>query len=123
MLEAALIGPERVADALGGVGPQGRHAVELAADALHRALAAAAGSGLRARGPPAERESGSWSRSAAASTPPSRRCSERERGAEVVAVTLKLWADRHTDAEQSCCSPAAVLGARGARAPARASRT
>ncbi len=37
---------------------------------------------------------------------------ERERGAEVVAVTLKLWADRRTDAAKSCCSPEAVLGAR-----------
>jgi tRNA-uridine 2-sulfurtransferase len=30
----------------------------------------------------------------------------------VVAVTLKLWADRRTDGERSCCSPEAVLGAR-----------
>jgi tRNA-specific 2-thiouridylase len=29
-----------------------------------------------------------------------------------VAVTLKLWADRRTDGERSCCSPEAVLGAR-----------
>jgi tRNA-specific 2-thiouridylase len=38
---------------------------------------------------------------------------EREAGNEVVAVTLKLWADQRTDGEQSCCSPQAVLGARG----------
>ena len=38
---------------------------------------------------------------------------ERERGAEVVAVTLKLWSDQRTDASKSCCSPLAVLGARG----------
>ena len=37
---------------------------------------------------------------------------ERERGAEVVAVTLKLWADRHNDGARSCCSPEAVVGAR-----------
>ncbi len=37
---------------------------------------------------------------------------ERERGANVVAVTLKLWSDQRTDAEKSCCSPLAVLGAR-----------
>ena len=37
---------------------------------------------------------------------------ERGRGAEVVAVTLKLWADRHTDGARSCCSPEAVVGAR-----------
>ena len=26
-------------------------------------------------------------------------------GAEVVAVTLKLWADQRTDGDQACCSP------------------
>jgi tRNA-specific 2-thiouridylase len=30
----------------------------------------------------------------------------------VVAVTLKLWADRGTDGERSCCSPEAVVRAR-----------
>ena len=111
VLDAALIGPERVADALGGVGAQGRHAVELAADALHRALAGAAGSGMQLASPPESGErvlvalSGGVDSAVAA-------LSERERGVEVVAVTLKLWADRHTDAEKSCCSPAAVLGAR-----------
>ena len=111
VLDAALIGPERVADALGGVGAQGRHAVELAADALHRALAGVAGSGMQLAPPPESGErvlvalSGGVDSAVAA-------LSERERGVEVVAVTLKLWADRHTDAEKSCCSPAAVLGAR-----------
>ncbi|MGH2978895.1 MAG: tRNA 2-thiouridine(34) synthase MnmA, partial [Solirubrobacterales bacterium] len=33
-------------------------------------------------------------------------------GAEVVAVTLKLWADQEGDGERSCCSPQAVIGAR-----------
>ena len=33
-------------------------------------------------------------------------------GHDVVAVTLELWADPSTDGERSCCSPAAVLGAR-----------
>ena len=37
---------------------------------------------------------------------------ERERGAEVVGVTLKLWADPQTDGAKACCSPEAVLGAR-----------
>ena len=37
---------------------------------------------------------------------------ERERGADVVAVTLKLWADERTDGTQACCSPEAVRGAR-----------
>jgi len=37
---------------------------------------------------------------------------ERERGADVVAVTVKLWADPETDGAKACCSPEAVLGAR-----------
>ena len=111
VLEAGLVGPQELAEALGGVGPQGRHAVELAADALARALAALAGSDRELAGPPAGSErvlvalSGGVDSAVAA-------LRERERGAEVIAVTLKLWADRRTDAERSCCSPTAVLGAR-----------
>jgi tRNA-specific 2-thiouridylase len=37
----------------------------------------------------------------------------REEGAEVVAITVKLWADPETDGAKACCSPEAVLGARG----------
>ena len=122
VLDAALIDADLIAAELGGIGSQGRHAVELAADALHRALAAAAGSGheLAATPPSGERVlvalSGGVDSAVAALL-------ERERGAEVVAVTLKLWADRRTDAARSCCSPLAVLGARRARALARRSRT
>ncbi|HEX2127694.1 MAG TPA: tRNA 2-thiouridine(34) synthase MnmA [Solirubrobacterales bacterium] len=111
LLDAALISPDDVVELLGGVGSQGRHATELAADALHRALAQAAGSGqeLAASGE-GERVlvamSGGVDSAVAALL-------ERERGAEVVAVTLKLWADQRTDAAKSCCSPLAVLGARG----------
>jgi tRNA-specific 2-thiouridylase len=110
-LDLARIGPDEIAAALGGIGPQGRHAAELAADALHRALAAAAGSETALATPPASGErvlvalSGGVDSAVAA-------LRERERGAEVVAVTLKLWADRRTDATRSCCSPLAVLGAR-----------
>jgi tRNA-specific 2-thiouridylase len=112
VLEAALISAEAIAESLGGVGPQGRHAVELAADALARALSAATGSGVALASPPASGErtlvalSGGVDSTVAALL-------ERERGAEVVAVTLKLWADQRTDAAKSCCSPLAVLGARG----------
>ena len=111
LLDAARVGPDDVADELGGVSPQGRHAVELAADALHRALASAAGSDLALAAPPVAGErilvalSGGVDSAVAALL-------ERERGAEVVAVTLKLWSDQRTDAERSCCSPRAVLGAR-----------
>jgi tRNA-specific 2-thiouridylase len=111
VLAAAGIGPRQVSAALGGLSAQGRHAAELAADALHRALAALAASGERIADPPAGAErvlvalSGGVDSAVAALL-------ERERGAEVVAVTLKLWADRSTDGERSCCSPQAVLGAR-----------
>ena len=105
-------GPGIDLETLGGLSPQGAHAAELAADALHRALAAAAGSGAALADPPATGErvlvalSGGVDSAVAALL-------ERQRGAEVVAVTVKLWADRRTDAAQSCCSPLAVLGARG----------
>ena len=110
-IELAAVGPPDIAAALGGLGPEGFHAVELAADALHRALARLAGSQLELAQPPPSGErvlvamSGGVDSTVAA-------IRERERGAEVVAVTLKLWADQRTDAEKSCCSPLAVLGAR-----------
>jgi tRNA-specific 2-thiouridylase len=36
----------------------------------------------------------------------------RERGDDVVAVTLELWSDAANDGTRSCCSPQAVTGAR-----------
>ena len=45
LLDAARVTPEDVATALGGLIPPKRHAAELAADALHRALGAAAKAG------------------------------------------------------------------------------
>jgi tRNA-specific 2-thiouridylase len=110
-LEAARVGPADVSNALGGLGPQGAHAADLAADALARALGQAAASGTRlATAPDGERVavaiSGGVDSAVAALL-------ERERGADVVAITVKLWADRHNDGAKSCCSPQAVLGARG----------
>ncbi|HKH13959.1 MAG TPA: tRNA 2-thiouridine(34) synthase MnmA [Solirubrobacterales bacterium] len=111
VLTAAAIGADEVAGALGGLSPQGRHAADLAADALHRALSAAASSGERLAEAPAGGErvlvamSGGVDSAVAALL-------ERERGADVVAVTLKLWADRYNDGTKSCCSPEAVIGAR-----------
>jgi tRNA-uridine 2-sulfurtransferase len=111
VLEAALIGPDEIEAQLGGLAPTHRHAVVLAADALHRALSGLAGSGLRLADPPSDRErvlvalSGGVDSAVAA-------LREREAGREAIAVTLKLWADQHTDGERSCCSPEAVLGAR-----------
>jgi tRNA-specific 2-thiouridylase len=111
VLEAATIGPGQVEAELGGLAPTHRHAAVLAADALHRALSGLAGSGetLAERPGDAQRVlvalSGGVDSAVAA-------LGEREAGREVVAVTLKLWADVRTDGERSCCSPEAVLGAR-----------
>ncbi len=41
VLDASRVGPADVDADLGGLSPQGRHAADLAADALHRALTAA----------------------------------------------------------------------------------
>ena len=112
-LEAALVTPDDVSDVLGGLIPPKRHAAELAADALHRALGAAASDGARARGcafPQDPRRtlvamSGGVDSAAAAQL-------ALDAGDEVVAVTLELWSDPATDGERSCCSPQAVTGAR-----------
>jgi tRNA-specific 2-thiouridylase len=113
VIGAARLGPEQVDAQLGGLSPQGRHAADLAADALHRALTAALAQDsalVPADEPPIGGRvlvamSGGVDSAVAAHL-------ERERGAEVVAVTVKLWADRRTDGARSCCSPEAVIGAR-----------
>jgi tRNA-uridine 2-sulfurtransferase len=113
LLEAAKIAPETIAAELGGLMPAKRHAAELAADALHRALgaavrnearlASAGGSGRPGRTLVAM--SGGVD-SAVAALLVSRS------GEEAIAVTLELWADPANDGERSCCSAQAVRGAR-----------
>ena len=49
MLDAARVGAREIAAELGGLSPGKLHAADLAADALHRALGAAARAGARAR--------------------------------------------------------------------------
>ncbi|HTT95044.1 MAG TPA: tRNA 2-thiouridine(34) synthase MnmA [Solirubrobacterales bacterium] len=160
VLEAAAISIDDAEALLGGLELSKRHAAQLATDALHRALSAAAAStfpldpstagakrgaedaparageadAATARGreadPPTAR-----GREADAAYPaanigrpaPAERVAvaisggvdsavaallERERGAEVIAITVKLWADPETDGTKACCSPEAVLGAR-----------
>jgi len=108
LLAAARIGAADIAAELGGLSAPKRHAAELAADALHRALGAAA----RARAalaPCAGRTlvamSGGVDSAAAAWL-----LAQGER--EAVGVTLELWSDPENDGEQSCCSAQAVRGAR-----------
>ncbi len=109
VLDAARLSIDDAADLLGGLEPAKRHAAQLATDALHRALSAAASSQLplaTGNGRVAVAVSGGVDSAVAALL-------ERERGNEVVAVTVKLWADPETDGSKACCSPEAVLGARG----------
>jgi tRNA-specific 2-thiouridylase len=125
VLDVARIGIGQVDEALGGLTPAKRHAAQLAADALHRALAQAASSAQTlATGPEGQRGEAGAGKPLAG---PRERVLvamsggvdsavaallEQERGAEVVGVTLKLWADPRTDGAKACCSPEAVLGAR-----------
>jgi tRNA-specific 2-thiouridylase len=129
VLDVARIGTDEVDEALGGLTLAKRHAAQLAADALHRALAQAAASTQSlvpavGEDPSSEVQVGE---AAAAHVGAGERVLvamsggvdsavaallEQERGAEVVGVTLKLWADPETDGAKACCSPEAVLGAR-----------
>lgn len=133
VLEAALIDIGTVNGAIGGLTPAKRHAAQLATDALHRALSGAASSplylatapGSETGGPPEEPPRNLRRRGA--SRPPQRvavamsggvdsavaALLAREEGAEVVGITVKLWSDPETDGAKACCSPEAVLGARG----------
>jgi tRNA-specific 2-thiouridylase len=109
LLAAARTSADDVAAALGGLIPAKRHAAELAADALHRALGAAAKDGVASLAPNPRRTlvamSGGVDSAAAAQL-------ALDAGDEVVAVTLELWSDPATSGELSCCSPQAVVGAR-----------
>ena len=108
-LDACRWNAARVSDELGGLVPGKRHAAELAADALHRALGAAAKDSAASLEPVGRRTlvamSGGVDSAAAAQL-------ALDAGDEVVAVTLELWSDPGTDGEKSCCSPQAVRGAR-----------
>jgi len=108
LLGAAQIGPEMIADQLGGLSPAKHHAAELAADALHRALGSAVRGQAQLSSAPGRTlvaMSGGVDSAVAALL-------VRESGEEAVAVTLELWADPENDGERSCCSAQAVRGAR-----------
>ena len=142
LIEAARIGAPLIAAQLGGLSAGKLHAADLASDALHRALGAAVRADGRLRERPGRtlvamsggvdsavaallslnppnlsaahvREHAGSTREAEPSTTfGGSRLSARDPQAEVVAVTLELWADPENDGERSCCSAAAVRGAR-----------
>jgi tRNA-specific 2-thiouridylase len=108
LLSAARLGAEQISAELGGLSLAKRHAAELAADALHRALGAAARA--RARLAPDDRRmlvamSGGVDSAVAALL-------LARQGHAVVAVTLELWSDAANDGDLSCCSAQAVRRAR-----------
>jgi tRNA-specific 2-thiouridylase len=105
LLDAARVGPTEIAAELAGLTPAGHHAADLAADALHRALGAAARAHAALDPDPGRTlvaMSGGVDSAVAALLA----------GPAAVAVTLELWSDPANDGSQSCCSPQAVRGAR-----------
>ncbi len=108
LLHAARIGVAEIEAELGGLSAAKRHAAELAADALHRALGQAARSQARLAPSPTRAlvaMSGGVDSTVAALL-------VAQDGNEAVAVTLELWSDAENDGESSCCSAQAVRGAR-----------
>ena len=103
LLEAARVGTREIASELGGLSPGKLHAADLAADALHRALGAAA---RTAEVPFSGRTLVAMSGGVDSAV---RRCCV---GEDAVTVTLELWRDEDNDAEASCCSADAVRLAR-----------
>jgi tRNA-uridine 2-sulfurtransferase len=109
LLAAARIGAHDIAQELGGLSAGKLHAAELAADALARALGAAARADARVApaahgGATLVAMSGGVDSAVAAHL-----CAQE---GSTVAVTLELWADAENDAERSCCSATAVAQAR-----------
>jgi tRNA-specific 2-thiouridylase len=107
LLDAARVGAAEIEHELGGLSAAKRHAADLAADALHRALGSAArdASLERRDGRVVVAMSGGVDSAVAALL-------AARRGGEPVGVTLELWSDPDNDGEQSCCSAEAVRGAR-----------
>jgi tRNA-uridine 2-sulfurtransferase len=108
LLDAARIGAEDIARELGGLSAAKRHAAELAADALHRALGGAARERVKlafCSGRTLVAMSGGVDSAVAALL-------VAQAGAQAVGVTLELWSDAENDGDLSCCSAQAVRGAR-----------
>jgi tRNA-uridine 2-sulfurtransferase len=111
LLAAARVGVEEISAELGGLHPAKRHAAELAADALHRALGAAARASAVLAPPSGGATRALVAMSGGVDSAVAALLTARS-GDQVVCVTLELWADAENDGERSCCSAQAVRGAR-----------
>jgi tRNA-specific 2-thiouridylase len=108
LLDAARVGAHTIAQELGGLSASKRHAAELAADALHRALGGAAREHAALASHPLRSlvaMSGGVDSAVAALL-------VARDGAQAVGVTLELWSDAQNDGDLSCCSAQAVRSAR-----------
>jgi tRNA-specific 2-thiouridylase len=109
LLDAAHLNAQDVSRELGGLSPGKVHAATLAADALHTAIGRAARAGAPRIAHDPNRTlvamSGGVDSAVAA-------LAARNKGHDVVAVTLELWADPEGDGARSCCSPESVASAR-----------
>jgi tRNA-specific 2-thiouridylase len=108
LLEAARVGSAAIAAELGGLTPGKLHAADLASDALHQALGAAARASAAV---PADSGRTLVAMSGGVDSAVAALLLARA-GRETVGVTLELWRDPENDAEASCCSASAVRAAR-----------
>ena len=109
LLDAARIGSPQIAAELGGLSAGKLHAADLVSDALHRALGATVRhSGALAPDPARTLVAMSGGVDSAVAA----LLAARGGDGDVASVTLELWADVDNDGERSCCSAAAVRGAR-----------
>ena len=107
ILQAARIGPAEIAGELGGLSTAKRHAADVAAEGLARALGAAVRADAHVpatAGATLVAMSGGVDSAVAAHL--TAQCNP------TAAVTLELWSDHDNDAERSCCSASAVAQAR-----------
>lgn len=108
LLAAARVGASRIAAELGGLSAFKQHAAELTADALHRALGAAARERAALAADPRRilvAMSGGVDSAVAALLLVGE-------GSEAVGVTLELWSDPENAGDLSCCSAQALRSAR-----------
>ncbi|MEY2514989.1 MAG: tRNA-uridine 2-sulfurtransferase, partial [bacterium] len=112
VLDAARVGSAQISAELGGLSAGKLHAADLASDAMHRALGAAVRAAGEMRGAEEVRAGRTLvAMSGGVDSAVAALLSVRA-GLDVAAVTLELWADEGHDQVGSCCSAAAVRGAR-----------